>query len=256
MSVGYATSDGTATAGSDYTATSGTLTFAAGETSRTVAVTVLDDSVDEQSETFTLTLSNASGGNAYIADATATGTIENDDPMPKAWLARFGRTLAGQVVDAVGSRIEGGRGSHLRVAGMTLNGTGTLLPGTEAAPQRFGIEGLAGDPPLATTRSLSARELLLGSAFSLSTGGEKGGPLWSGWGRVAFDEFDADARRPNGRGRHHRLPRSGCGKRRFGLPEWPCPLSDSGGDFSLVEGETPGRSRTRSPRSTLRGGRA
>ena len=73
----YATSDGTATAGEDYAAASGTLTFAAGDTSKTVAVTVTDDAADELGETLALTLSNASG--AAIADATATGTIEDDD---------------------------------------------------------------------------------------------------------------------------------------------------------------------------------
>ena len=66
MTVDYATSDGSATAGADYTAASGTLTFAAGETEKTVSVPVLDDSIDEGEETFTLRLSNATG--AHIAD--------------------------------------------------------------------------------------------------------------------------------------------------------------------------------------------
>ena len=91
VTVGYATSDGTATADSDYTAASGTLTFAAGETEKTVSVPVLDDAHDEGSETLTLTLSNASG--AYLADGTATGTINNTDHMPQAWMVRFGRTV-------------------------------------------------------------------------------------------------------------------------------------------------------------------
>ena len=77
VTVDYATSDGTATAGSDYTAESGTLTFAANETSKTVSVATTDDSADEEDETFTLTLSNASG--ADLGDATATGTINDDD---------------------------------------------------------------------------------------------------------------------------------------------------------------------------------
>ncbi|MCR9254971.1 MAG: trypsin-like serine protease, partial [Alphaproteobacteria bacterium] len=81
VTVQYATSDGTATAGagasgtaagtSDYTATSGTLTFAAGETSKTVSVSVTGDIAIESDETFTVTLSNASG--ATLSDATATG---------------------------------------------------------------------------------------------------------------------------------------------------------------------------------------
>ena len=62
VTVDYATSDGTAAAGADYTATSGTLAFAAGETEKTVSVPVLDDDHDEGSETLKLTLSNATGG--------------------------------------------------------------------------------------------------------------------------------------------------------------------------------------------------
>ena len=78
VTVDYATSDGTATAGDDYTATEGTLTFAAGETSKTVSVPVIDDSVEDGGETFTLTLSNPGGG-ATLARAAATGTINNDE---------------------------------------------------------------------------------------------------------------------------------------------------------------------------------
>ena len=77
VTVDYATSDGTAVAGSDYTAASGALTFNAGDTSQTVQVTVLTDSEDEGQETLTLTLSNPS--QATLADATGTGTITNGE---------------------------------------------------------------------------------------------------------------------------------------------------------------------------------
>ena len=80
VTVAYSTANGTATAGSDYTATSGTLTFAAGETSKTVHVDIGGDTASEANETFTVTLSNASG--ATIADATAVGTIVDDDREP------------------------------------------------------------------------------------------------------------------------------------------------------------------------------
>ena len=71
VTVNYATADGSATVGSDYTERSGTLTFDPGETSKTVSVPVLDDGHDEGHETFTLTLSNPTGGNAWLSDATA-----------------------------------------------------------------------------------------------------------------------------------------------------------------------------------------
>ncbi|WP_448206180.1 cellulase family glycosylhydrolase [Azospirillum sp. sgz302134] len=73
VTVDYATADGTAKAGSDYTAASGKLTFAAGETSKTIAVKVLSDTVTEGAETFSLKLSNPTA--AIIADGTGTGTI-------------------------------------------------------------------------------------------------------------------------------------------------------------------------------------
>ena len=75
VTVDYATADGTATAGSDYTSMSGTLTFDAGTTSQTISVSIADDETDESDETFTLTLSNASG--ADLGTSTATGTITN-----------------------------------------------------------------------------------------------------------------------------------------------------------------------------------
>ena len=80
VTVAYSTANGTATAGSDYVASNGTLTFAAGETSKTVHVDISGDTVFEGNETFAVTLSNASG--ATLADATAVGTIVNDDSEP------------------------------------------------------------------------------------------------------------------------------------------------------------------------------
>ncbi|NNE00703.1 MAG: DUF4347 domain-containing protein, partial [Pirellulaceae bacterium] len=78
VTVDYATTDATAIAGSDYTFASGTLTFDAGETSKTVDVLILPDSDDESDETFVLTLSNATGGSVLGNDA-ATGIILDDD---------------------------------------------------------------------------------------------------------------------------------------------------------------------------------
>ena len=112
LTVDYATSDGSAQAGVDYTAARGTLTFRAGESSRTIEVAVLDDSHDDGGETLTLTLSNPSSGR--LTDAGATGTIVNRDPLPRALLARFGRTAAVHVVEHVEERLQAPRDPGVR----------------------------------------------------------------------------------------------------------------------------------------------
>jgi Ca2+-binding RTX toxin-like protein len=81
--VDYATADGTAVAGADYTAASGTLTFSAGVVSRTFTVPVATDSDFEGTEGFTVTLSNATGG-AGILRGTAEGSIRDDDGISVA----------------------------------------------------------------------------------------------------------------------------------------------------------------------------
>ena len=77
VTVNYATSNGTATAGSDYTAASGTLTFAPGETSKSFSVAITDDSTAETSETINLTLSSAT--KAALGQATAVLTIVDNE---------------------------------------------------------------------------------------------------------------------------------------------------------------------------------
>lgn len=81
VSVHYSTSDGSATAGSDYTAVSGTLSFAHGETSKSFSVPILTDSlVDEGNETVNLTLSNVSGDVTLGTPSSATLTIADNAP--------------------------------------------------------------------------------------------------------------------------------------------------------------------------------
>ena len=212
--VEYATSDGTARAGEDYTASSGTLSFAPDETAKTVAVTVLDDAHDEGSETMTLTLSSPSG--AKLDDARATGTIENTDHMPQAWLSRFGRTVAEQVLDAVAAR--------LRVpprAGVEATLAGQALPRWDGEAGSDAADGMAarrkagkaeaqaevaalsdwlqggrvdaGDGRRAafSSRAVTERDLLTGSSFALTTEASGGaGGLVSLWGRGAVLRFD------------------------------------------------------------------
>jgi hypothetical protein len=78
ITVAYAAGNDTATAGSDYQAASGTLTFAPGETSKTITVLVNGDRLAEPNETFFVNLSSAT--NATIADGQGVGTIMDDEP--------------------------------------------------------------------------------------------------------------------------------------------------------------------------------
>lgn len=78
--VAYSFADGTAQNGSDFSATDGSVTFADGETTKTISVTLNADAVNEDDEAFTLTLTGTSAGT--IGTATATGTIMNDDAPP------------------------------------------------------------------------------------------------------------------------------------------------------------------------------
>ncbi len=218
ITVDYATSEGSATPGSDYTETSGTLTFAPDDTTKTVSVPVLNDHHNDGGETFTLTLSDASGGNAYIADATATGTIENTDHMPQAWLARFGRTVAEQVIEAVEGRMAASPapGVRMSIGGRALDfGPGSAIGRESGDPGSGSGAGGAGSRALAEEEarsrlaamtqwlrgtdeedrkqsgpgSVSVRDLLTGSSFAVTAETGQGG-LVSLWGRGAVSRFD------------------------------------------------------------------
>jgi hypothetical protein len=85
VTVSFATANGSAQAGSDYVAASGTVTFAANDVSETIAVTINGDTLFEASETLVVNLANPV--NATIADNQATGTINNDDTAPTLSIA-------------------------------------------------------------------------------------------------------------------------------------------------------------------------
>ena len=221
VAVAYATADGSAAAGSDYTARKGELRFAAGETSKTVSVPVLDDAHDEGEETLTLRLSAATG--AVIADGVATGTIENTDHMPAAWLARFGRTVTDQVLEAVEARLVAPRtaGGWARLAGQALpswdggNDNAKTAAGDNArdnasdralaARDREAMTALRdwiahggandewrGDDPDGRVRSraLTGRDFVTGTSFALTGGSAEAGGYAALWGRGAISRFD------------------------------------------------------------------
>ncbi len=211
----------------DYWPISGrTVSFRAGETERSVGVIVYDDSHDEEAETFEFVLSDARG--AAIADGVAVGTITNDDPMPAAWLARFGRTVAEQALDGIAGRMSADRTAGMQgsIAGQALSfdpaandNPGSRGAGPGHAPDGAAVPGGTGALALADvaqafggqsghsgpggfghdaagfangTQSLTmtARDALLGSSFSLTGATDGSGGSMAFWGRAAQGGFD------------------------------------------------------------------
>ena len=80
------------------------VTFNPGETEKTVSVSALEDAHDDDGETFEVYIDQVYFSSVGIADGVGVGTIRNSDPIPAAWLGRFGRTVSQQVVDAVRGR--------------------------------------------------------------------------------------------------------------------------------------------------------
>jgi len=96
VTVDYTTADGSATSGSDYTPVSGTLSFAPGETSKTISLPIVNDAVTETEESFGLNLSNAV--NAIIEASAATVTIQDDDTVVTVFAEDF-ENASGWVVN-------------------------------------------------------------------------------------------------------------------------------------------------------------
>jgi Calx-beta domain len=124
--VHYATADGTAKAGTDYTATSGNLTFTAGQTSKTLSVPIINNVVVDGARTFAVNLSAASG--ASIADGSATGTILDNDVASSSSL-QFSAAAYG-VAEGAGSvaitvNRTGSSSGSVTVHYATSNGTAT-----------------------------------------------------------------------------------------------------------------------------------
>ena len=209
--------------------------FRPGETEKRVPVYVFDDSHDEDPETFELVLTNVwttRGGldAVTIADGVAVGTIVNDDPMPAAWLARFGRTAAEQALDGIAGRMAAPRtpGLEATLAGQALGGghaaqdAAGMTPtarraaraereaqlamaelareivaerhgdGMDGGGSGFGHDGLgfgtgAGGPQ---SRSMTAKEAMLGTSFSLTGARDGSGGTLAFWGRAAQSHFD------------------------------------------------------------------
>lgn len=123
VTVQFATSDGTAAAGSDYAATMGTLTFTPGQTSQSITVLVNGDLVTEPDETFTVGLT--SPVNATLGTGTATGTIVNDDAVPSVSINNVSVTEgnSGGTAAVFGVSLTGPSSSPVTVTFATADGT-------------------------------------------------------------------------------------------------------------------------------------
>ncbi len=195
VTVGWETVDGTATAGEDYEAARGTLTFAPGSVERSIAVAVYGDEEYEGDEEFTVRLREPENG--VLDRAEATGTIIDDDlgavrrRALRVSLAAFGRTLAEDVVDTVGERFGPGPpgGSQLSMEGHTLTAVDLSAAGdtttAEAEPEWEPWE----TPASGGGRQTTIGELVTGSSFDLRLDGEEEGMGVTVWGRGSAAGF-------------------------------------------------------------------
>ncbi|HET9316498.1 MAG TPA: Calx-beta domain-containing protein [Vicinamibacteria bacterium] len=149
VTVQFATANGTATAGADYTATSGTLTFAPSTQTATVTVSVTGDVLDENDETFFVNLTNPV--NAIIGDGQGVGTIADDDPLPLLSVAGCTVTEgnAGTTPCSFALTLAPASGRNVTLAYATADGTAIAGSDYTAAA------GTLTFPPGATSRTVA-----------------------------------------------------------------------------------------------------
>jgi hypothetical protein len=145
--VQYTTVDSTAVAGQDYTATSGTLSFAACESTKQIPIPITNDATDEPAERFTLHLFNAIG--MPIANADATLQIQDDDPLPLITLSLTGSPMAENGGAATVTATAGNPSSQAITVNLAFGGTAS---GSDYTPSGSSIT----IPPLSTTGSISS----------------------------------------------------------------------------------------------------
>ena len=219
------------------------VTFGPGETEKRRGFYIRDDSHDDGGETFEVYVSWSNG--APVADGVGVGTITNSDPLPAAYLARFGRTVAEQALDGIAGRMAAPRtpGMQGSIAGQALNfdpaasdqsaaGELTMIgatPGasgtTPAIPSAnrdaalamadiargLGADASASAGPVSAadpfdddrlgfgtsslqSRTMTARDVLLGSSFSLTGQRDGAGGSLAFWGRASQGSFDGAER--------------------------------------------------------------
>ncbi len=200
----------------DYVTLGSDVRFGPTETEQEVLIYVFDDSHDEGAETFELVLTGTRSPAVSIADGVAVGTIVNSDPMPQAWLSRFGRTVAQQALDGITGRLTAPRtpGAQGTLAGQpfTLRPRGAAPDAPASAVPRLAGRAALGRPNLATGsnredaqagrapgewggagpggRTLTVHDVLRGSHFTATGQPDAQGGNFAFWGRVAHATFD------------------------------------------------------------------
>ena len=162
-----------------------------------------------------------------------SGLLEGDI-VQKSWITRFARTVASQVVKALSGRLADDVGNHVTVAGIRTDGSARpealgIGPGRDAAGWRE------------TPGGRSQRDLLLGSSFQFSAGGEKGMPAWTAWGRFGADRFDATKNRVRLNGDVLTAVVGADVARDRWLAGIAVSLSEGGGVFSLPDDDEAGK---------------
>ena len=201
---GHGPSYGEAVSRADFRYADSKVTVYPGGTRGEFWVQTFEDSHDEGREHFTVVLTEAEG--AIIADELAIGTIVNSDPMPAAWLGRFGRAVAEQAIEGISERIEaagrpGGNaepGFRGTIAGITLGGQRGADegdgPGAEAPPVErpdgasgafgfgFGAGAMPSQPGAFGYSTLGPQSAgsALGTGAPAAPGGGPGGPVQRG----------------------------------------------------------------------------
>ena len=190
-----------------------------GDTHKPLILHILNDAHDDPDETFELVISKATG--ATIDDAVGVGTITNADPLPAAYLSRFGRTVAEQALEGIAGRMAADRAPGMRgtlagealsfdpVSGQPAAGAADdgAAPALAEIARGFGAEALgpggASDPfgyrlvldgPRERSRTMGAREALLGSSFALTGERDGSGGSLAFWGRAGRGSFEGAER--------------------------------------------------------------
>ena len=196
--------------GKDYIKSGRRYFFAPGQTSIPIRVYIFNDSHDEGSETFEVVLSKPY--NATILDGVGVGTIVNSDPLPSAWLSRFGRTVAEQALDGIEDRLAGSRMADVDIA---LAGHGLdfgVRDHSDSLEDGHGSQTIGGfsghDDRGYQTRSyahgsyspdatgfdgshtMTLDEALLNSRFTTTSRSDSKGGSLAFWGRASQSSFD------------------------------------------------------------------